>query len=188
MNARRLILAVLLCLLSAADRLSADAIFDFTYISTRNAAYNNKAHLMNTGIQVQPGDLLRFSGTGTIHVGGPYYIWSNFVMGLISPLPNTELMRNYQGVNTNYTAAAIPLAGESVLFLQQRTSLDDHRDLLHSVVVPSAGFVYLGIFDNFFADNTGQFQFQITRTIAPEPATALLLLVSGLALIRRRAK
>ncbi len=188
MNIKRCAILAAALVVLAADRLPAETIYDFTYISTRNSAHNNKAHMMNTGIQVEPGDVLHLAGTGSIHVGGPYYVWSNFDMGLVSPIHAPELIRGYQGVNTNYTAAPIPLADETVLFQQYRTSLDDHQDLVLSVIAQSAGYVYLGMFDNFFADNTGQHVFRITHVPAPEPATAILLLVPGLLLLRRRAK
>lgn len=178
------VLVAAICFAFAGEEtLNAGTVFDFSYISTRNAVFNNKAHMLNTGIQVGIGDLVQIQGTGRIHVGGPYYVMSNFDMGLISPLNNVELMRSYQGVVSNYVTAPIPLTGETVLFASDRVSLTDDHDVSLWVTARSAGFIYIGMFDQFFADNTGSHDFRIT--VVPEPAGAFLALVSFLILGRR---
>ncbi|GMU33790.1 MAG: hypothetical protein HS101_06420 [Planctomycetia bacterium] len=177
-------LVAAICFVFAGDEaLNAGTVFDFSYISTRNAAFNNKAHMLNTGIQVGIGDLVQIQGTGQIHVGGPYYVMSNFDMGLISPLNNIELMRSYQGVVSNYVTAPIPLIGETVLFASDRVSLTDDHDVSLWVTARSAGYIYIGMFDQFFADNTGSHDFRIT--VIPEPAGAFLAPVLFLILGRR---
>lgn len=174
--------ALLLAVVGAAR---AETVYDFTYVSTRSASYNDKSHLLNTGLYLQPGEVLEIVGTGQIHVGGPYYVWSNFDMGLISPIYAPELMREYHGEGANYTVAPIPLAGETVLFKQDRTSLFDDHDLSILVTAQSEGWFYMGMFDNYFQDNTGQHLLHITVT--PEPAAAVLVLFC-LAALRRRTR
>lgn len=167
-----------------ASMAAAETIYDFSYVSTRNNAHNNRAHMLNTGIRVVPGDILHIVGTGQIHVGGPYYVMSNFDMGLISPLNTNEVIRSYRGVGGNFSAEPVALAGESVLFKQDRANLYDDHDLDITVTAQSEGYLYVGIFDNWFSDNTGQHALEIT--MLPEPGTALLVLLGACAFLGRR--
>lgn len=184
MNAIRgaILAAAAMCMHASAVR--AETIYDFTYVSTRDNANNNAAHLLNTGVRVVPGDILHIVGTGQIHVGGPYYVMSNFDMGLISPANTSQLIRSYRGVGGNFSAEPIPLAGESVFFRQDRANLYDDHDLDIVATAQSEGYLYIGIFDNWFADNTGQHSLRIT--ILPEPASGLLAVIGSLALLGRR--
>ena len=185
MNGVRMLLLITAILAAAGPSSTARAgsIYDFTYISTRNPAFNNHAHMLNTGIQVSIGDLVQIQGTGQIHVGGPYFVMSNFDMGLVSPTNAVELMRNYHAVVSNYVTAPIPQAGESVLFASDRVSLFDDHDISLWVTARSSGYVYIGMFDHQFADNTGSHQFRIT--VIPEPSTIMLVLAPLLILGRR---
>jgi len=179
----KLALAAFCILCGSGAMAQAGSVYDFSYISTRDPAFNNKTHMLNTGIQVSVGDLVHIQGTGQIHVGGPYYVMSNFDMGLISPINTTQLMRDYHGVVSNYVTAPIPLANESVLFSSDRSSLTDDHDISLWTTAPSSGHLYIGMFDQFFADNTGSHQFTIT--VVPEPATALFVFAYSLILGRR---
>lgn len=169
--------------LAAAPVARAD-IVNFTYTSTTNNAYNNRAFFLNTGLSVQAGDQIRIQGTGSIYVGGGYYVLSNFDMGLVSALNQPSLVRDYHGNGTNYTGTPYPLAGESVLFSQDRVSLTDDHHLNIIVTAQSAGKVYIGMFDNYFADNTGSHHF--TLEVIPEPATASLALFAVLGCLAQR--
>lgn len=187
MFVRRTAVRACAVLLAAAAFARAETIYDFTYVSTRNAAHNDKSHLLNTGIYLYPGEILQIVGSGQIHVGGPYYVWSNFDMGLVSPIYAPELIRGYRGDGANYTVAPIPLAGETVLFKQDRVNLNDNHDLSILVTSQSEGWFYLGMFDNYYEDNTGRHDFRITVT--PEPvACALALLTFVLIRPRRRLR
>ncbi len=159
-------------------------IVNFTFTSTTNNAYNNRAFFLNTGLSVQPGDLIRIQGTGSIYVGGGQYVLSNFDMGLVSNLNQPSVVRDYHGNGTNYTGTPYPLTGESVLFSQDRVSLTDDHHLNIIVTAQSAGNVYIGMFDNYFADNTGSHHF--TLEVIPEPATASLSLFAVLGCLARR--
>lgn len=185
MNGVRVVVVVAAIIGAAGVGSSARAgtVYDFTYISTRNPSFNNRAHMLNTGIQVSIGDLVQIQGTGQIHVGGPNYVMSNFDMGLVSQTNASELMRNYQGVVSNYVTAPIAQSGESVLFASDRSSLYDDHDISLWVTARSSGYVYIGMFDQFFADNTGSHQFRIT--VIPEPSTIMLLITPVLFLGRR---
>lgn len=182
----RLCIPLIAALLTPCAQAAAETVYDFTYISTRNSSFNNRAHLLNTGVHVSPGDVLHIVGTGQINVGGPYYVMANFDMGLISPTNALELARDYRGVGGNFSAEPIPLFGESVLFKQDRLSLSDDRDLDILVTSQSEGYLYIGIFDNWFGDNTGQHDIQIS--IVPEPGTALLALAGCCAVFGRRRR
>lgn len=174
----------LLTAASAAAPAARADIVNFTYTSTTNNAHNNRAYFLNTGLSVQPGDRIRIQGTGSIYVGGGYYVLSNFDMGLVSALNQPSLVRDYHGNGTNYTGTPYPLAGESVLFSQDRISLTDDHHLNIIVTAQSAGKVYIGMFDNYFADNTGSHHF--TLEVIPEPATASLALFAVLGCLARR--
>jgi len=177
-------LAGLLTAASAAVPAARADIVNFTYTSTTNNAYNNRAFFLNTGLSVQAGDQIRIQGTGSVYVGGGYYVLSNFDMGLVSTLNQPSLVRDYHGNGTSYTGTPYPLAGESVLFSQDRVSLTDDHHLNIVVTAQSAGKVYIGMFDNYFADNTGSHQF--TLEVIPEPATASLALFAVLGCLARR--
>ena len=163
-------------------RESRASIINVTLTSTTNNAYNDRAYFQNTGISVHAGDLVQFLGSGQIYVGGGKYVRTSFDMGLISPLNNSFLIRDYYGLGNNYTGTPVPLTGESVLFSQQRTSLNDQHDLVLSVPVLTSGYMYLGLFDSYFADNTGSHSFAVQVT--PEPASGCCL-AAALVLFRR---
>lgn len=164
----------------------ADGLIDFTYISTRNRNFNNKAHLLNTGIFVEPGDRLDITGTGRILVGGPFSVLSNFDMGLISPIQSDELIRSYGPAGAAFRAAPIPQSGESVLFAQDLAWDDDRHDMDITVYAQSRGLVYIGMLDHEFGDNTGSHEFQIRHVSVPEPCSALLLGMAALWVRKRR--
>ncbi len=161
-----------------------DSIYDFTYISTRNGAYNTKAYMLNTGVFVHAGEQVDITGTGHIFVGGGQVVWSNFDMGLISPLDSTFLIRNYFGDGATYLGTPSALTGESVLFHQDRIAEGDRHDLDITVFAQSEGYVYIGMFDHYYADNTGYHDFQLHVT--PEPSAGLLLVFALLPRRRRR--
>jgi hypothetical protein len=169
-----LFIAVIACA-AAGPRFATASIINVSFISTTNNAYNDRAYFQNTGINVHLGDILVIQGSGVINVGGGYSVKSNFDMGLISPLNSPSLVRDYHGVGNNYTGAPLPLAGETVLFSQQRSSLNDDHDLSITIPVLSNGYMYLGMFDSYFADNTGSHSFAVQ--ITPEPSTLAILAV-----------
>jgi hypothetical protein len=149
------------------------SVYTFSYVSTTNNAYNDHVHLLNTGIWIDAGNRVDLAGSGVILVGGPHWVMSNFDMGLISPLSGPELMRDYFPDGELYLVSPVPLEGESVLFIQDRASLSDRHDLDVSAEASSSGYLFIGMFDNPFADNRGDHSFLIT--VVPEPACGLLL-------------
>lgn len=185
MRAFRIVLGSVftVCVLAfSAPQQSVASIVNVTITSTTNNAYNDHAYLQNTGISVHAGDLVQLIGTGQISVGGGKYVRTSFDMGLISPTNSSFLVRDYYGLGNNYTGTPVALTSESVLFSQQRNSLADQHDLVLSVPVLTNGYMYLGLFDSYFADNTGSHSFAIQVT--PEPATVCCL-APALVLFRR---
>jgi len=161
-------------------------IYEITYQSTTDNAFNHRAHLRNTGIRIDEGELLHILGSGQIHFGGPWWRATSFDMGLISPLNEPELMRRFEIPSGQAGASLLPEPGETTLFDQQITSDEDLSDLDVIARAGSSGFLYIGTYDIFYSDNSGSHEFHIE--IEPEPMTAALLGVAGLLALRRRRR
>ncbi|MBN2560259.1 MAG: PEP-CTERM sorting domain-containing protein [Phycisphaerae bacterium] len=190
MNIRRhsFTVIVLCSALSTAmvPRAAAEGTYEFLYVSTTDEAYNNEAHMLNTGIFVDAGETVSLEGHGTIlfSFDGTYSVLTNWDMGLVSPLDEGELMREYGPGPQPHHAEPIPLAGESVLFGQDRAFLNDQHDLNISPVAETSGYVYIGLLDEYFPDNAGAHSFHVVVT--PEPATIGMMGLLVLVAVRRR--
>ena len=101
-----------------------------------------------TGITVRRGETLTFNTTGEIQLSGDV----NDVAGSAGAksqryAPNSPLPRNFAG-------ALIARVGNQVFPIGNQTT----------VTVPAAGQLFLGINDDGFDDNVGEFRVQIGRT------------------------
>jgi len=98
-------------------------------------------------------------------------------------LLNTGVFVN-AGETVTVRGEPVPLDAESVLFSQDRNSVSDHHDLDISITAQTDGYIYIGLTDEYFEDNSGSHIFELS--ITPEPASLTLLGLGGLALSRRR--
>lgn len=102
----------------------------------------------STGIMVRRGERLTFNTTGEVRVGG-----------------GPEDVAKPAGVTSGRTAAWTPIPGSIVGALIGRIGNGQPFGIgdQTSVPMPAAGMLFLGINDNNFSDNSGEFRVEITR-------------------------
>jgi hypothetical protein len=103
----------------------------------------------STGIMVRRGERLTFNTTGEVRVGG-----------------GPEDVAPPAGVTGGRTAAGTPIPASIVGALIGRVGNGQPFGIGNqtSVPMPAAGMLFLGINDNNFADNSGEFRVEITRS------------------------
>jgi hypothetical protein len=97
---------------------------------------------------VRRGEVLRFNTTGEVRVGG-----------------GAEDVAQPAGVTGGRTAAGTPIPSSIVGALIGRIGNGQPFGIGNqtSVPMPAAGMLFLGINDNNFDDNSGEFRVEITR-------------------------
>jgi hypothetical protein len=102
----------------------------------------------STGIMVRRGEVLRFNTTGEVRVGG-----------------GPDDVAPPAGVTGGRTAAGTPIPASIVGALIGRIGNGQPFGIGNqtSVPMPAAGMLFLGVNDNNFADNSGEFRVEITR-------------------------
>lgn len=174
-----------ICAFATTAPAMADTVIDFTYESTQDPFYNHAVHMRNTGVQVSAGDIVNVTGQYQIYFGGGYHVSTNFDMGIISPSSSLELKRNYIREN-GFSGEPVPLAQESLLFAQERYSNEEQHDLLATFTAQSDGYLFVGVWDQYFQDNSGSHFFQFS--IVPEPSSVTLIALPVLSVLFRRRR
>jgi len=102
----------------------------------------------STGIMVRRGEVLRFNTTGEVRVGD-----------------GNEDVAPPAGVTGGRTAAGTPIPASIVGALIGRIGNGQPFGIGNqtNVPMPAAGMLFLGINDNNFNDNSGEFRVEITR-------------------------
>lgn len=102
-----------------------------------------------TGLTVRKGEVLRFNTTGEVRVG-----------------PGSEDVANPAGVLSARTAPGTPIPSSIVGALIGRIGNGQPFGIGNqtSVPMPASGVLFLGINDNNFSDNSGEFRVEITRS------------------------
>lgn len=102
-----------------------------------------------TGITVRRGEVLRFTTTGEVKVG-----------------PGGDDVAHPAGVLGGRTAAGTPIPSTIVGALIGRIGNGAPFGIGNqtSIPMPAAGVLFLGINDNNFSDNSGEFRVEITRS------------------------
>lgn len=117
--------------------------------STSGLVVSGKQPWTSTGIMVRRGEVLRFNTTGEVRVGG-----------------GPEDVAQPAGVTGGRTVAGTPIPSSIVGALIGRIGNGQPFGIGNqtSVPMPAAGMLFLGINDNNFDDNSGEFRVEITRS------------------------
>jgi hypothetical protein len=140
---------IVLARTEAAERATSAAGTSGTAPAAGGVVVTGKRPWTSTGIMVRRGEILTLNTTGEVRVG-----------------PGGDDVANPAGVQGGRTAAGTPIPSSIVGALIGRIGNGAPFGIGNqtSIPAPASGMLFLGINDNNFDDNSGEFRVEITRS------------------------